>query len=120
MFLGLYLKWLQIPMSIYFQLSCSPNKDAAAEVMDQSRNRPSRPRLRSHGNSARVLVFENETEETACNVETEAHKCPTLPKVESKEAPVRPGQYKILFYSLIYISFDSVYLLCFYETISFV
>ncbi|EFN76840.1 Microtubule-associated serine/threonine-protein kinase 2 [Harpegnathos saltator] len=58
--------------------------------MDQSRNRPSRPRLRSHGNSARVLVFENETEETACNVETETHKRPILPKVESKEAPVRP------------------------------
>ncbi|XP_032679152.1 microtubule-associated serine/threonine-protein kinase 3 isoform X2 [Odontomachus brunneus] len=58
--------------------------------MDQSRNRPSRPRLRSHGNSARVLVFENETEETACNVETETHKHPNLPKMESKEAPVRP------------------------------
>lgn len=76
---------------IYFQLSHLPNKDAATGTMDQSRNRPSRPRLRSHGNSARVLVFENETEEAACNVETEAHKRPILPKGESKEAPVRPG-----------------------------
>lgn len=59
--------------------------------MDQTRNRPSRSRLRSHGNSARVLVFENETEETACNVEAEVHKRPIPPKVESKEAPVRPG-----------------------------
>ncbi|XP_011342558.1 microtubule-associated serine/threonine-protein kinase 3 isoform X2 [Ooceraea biroi] len=60
--------------------------------MDQTRNRPSRPRLRSHGNSARVLVFDqNETDETAnCNVETEADKRPIPPKVESKEAPVRP------------------------------
>ncbi|XP_020292428.1 microtubule-associated serine/threonine-protein kinase 3 isoform X2 [Pseudomyrmex gracilis] len=58
--------------------------------MDQTRNRPSRSRLRSHGNSARILVFENETEETACNVEAEIHKRPIPPKVESKEAPVRP------------------------------
>ncbi|XP_011701097.1 PREDICTED: microtubule-associated serine/threonine-protein kinase 3 isoform X3 [Wasmannia auropunctata] len=59
--------------------------------MDQTRNRPSRPRLRSHGNSARVLVFDqNEAEDTASNVETEMHKCPIPPKLESKEAPVRP------------------------------
>lgn len=58
--------------------------------MDQTRNRPSRPRLRSHGNSARVLVFDqNETDEIASNAETEAHK--RLLKLESKEAPVRPG-----------------------------
>lgn len=60
--------------------------------MDQTRNRSSRPRLRSHGNSARVLMFDqNETEETACHVETEMHKRPLPPKAESKEAPVRPG-----------------------------
>ncbi|GAB1864331.1 non-specific serine/threonine protein kinase [Camponotus japonicus] len=59
--------------------------------MDQTKNRPSRPRLRSHGNSARVLVFDqNETEETASNIETEVHKRPIPSKVESKEAPVRP------------------------------
>nr|XP_012234799.1 PREDICTED: microtubule-associated serine/threonine-protein kinase 3 isoform X1 [Linepithema humile]XP_012234800.1 PREDICTED: microtubule-associated serine/threonine-protein kinase 3 isoform X1 [Linepithema humile] len=59
--------------------------------MDQTRNRPSRPRLRSHGNSARVLVFDqNETEETACSMEAETHRRPIPPKVESKEAPVRP------------------------------
>ena len=61
--------------------------------MDQTKNRPSRPRLRSHGNSARVLVFDqNETEETASNIEAEVHKCPIAPKMESKEAPVRPGK----------------------------
>ncbi|XP_011637591.1 microtubule-associated serine/threonine-protein kinase 3 isoform X3 [Pogonomyrmex barbatus] len=61
------------------------------ESMDQTRNRPSRPRLRSHGNSARVLVFDqNEAEETAGNMEKEVHKRPIPPKVESKEAPVRP------------------------------
>ncbi|XP_011269060.1 microtubule-associated serine/threonine-protein kinase 3 isoform X1 [Camponotus floridanus] len=59
--------------------------------MDQTKNRPSRPRLRSHGNSARVLVFDqHETEETASNIETEVHKRPIPSKVESKEAPVRP------------------------------
>ncbi|KAL0101592.1 hypothetical protein PUN28_019018 [Cardiocondyla obscurior] len=59
--------------------------------MDQPKNRPSRPRLRSHGNSARVLVFDqNESEETAGNTETESHKRTVAPKLESKEAPVRP------------------------------
>ncbi|XP_029678016.1 microtubule-associated serine/threonine-protein kinase 2 isoform X2 [Formica exsecta] len=59
--------------------------------MDQTKNRPSRPRLRSHGNSARVLVFDqNEMEETASNIETEVHKRPIPSKMESKEAPVRP------------------------------
>ncbi|XP_070159421.1 microtubule-associated serine/threonine-protein kinase 3 isoform X2 [Polyergus mexicanus] len=58
--------------------------------MDQTKNRPSRPRLRSHGNSARVLVFDqNEMEETASNIETEVHKRPIPSKIESKEAPVR-------------------------------
>lgn len=61
--------------------------------MDQTKNRPSRPRLRSHGNSARVLVFDqNEMEETASNIETEVHKRPIPSNVESKEAPVRPGK----------------------------
>ncbi|XP_050482205.1 microtubule-associated serine/threonine-protein kinase 3 isoform X1 [Bombus huntii] len=59
--------------------------------MDQNRNRPSRPRLRSHGNSARVLVFDQaESEESACSTEAEVQKRPIPPKVESKEAPVRP------------------------------
>ncbi|CAK9805829.1 Microtubule-associated serine/threonine-protein kinase 2 [Anthophora quadrimaculata] len=59
--------------------------------MDQNRNRPSRPRLRSHGNSARVLVFDQtESEESACSTETEVQKYPIPPKMESKEAPVRP------------------------------
>ncbi|CAK9799798.1 Microtubule-associated serine/threonine-protein kinase 2 [Anthophora plagiata] len=59
--------------------------------MDQNRNRPSRPRLRSHGNSARVLVFDQtESEESACSTETEVQKHPIPPKMESKEAPVRP------------------------------
>lgn len=60
--------------------------------MDHTRNRPSRPRLRSHGNSARVLVFDqNEAEETASNMETELHKRSIPLKTESTEAPVRPG-----------------------------
>ncbi|XP_017754207.1 PREDICTED: microtubule-associated serine/threonine-protein kinase 3 isoform X3 [Eufriesea mexicana] len=59
--------------------------------MDQNRNRPSRPRLRSHGNSARVLVYDQaESEESACSTETEMQKRPIPLKVESKEAPVRP------------------------------
>ncbi|XP_015594405.1 microtubule-associated serine/threonine-protein kinase 3 isoform X2 [Cephus cinctus] len=59
--------------------------------MDQARNRPSRPRLRSHGNSARVLVFDQpESEETPCNMDGEVIRHPLPPKVESKEAPVRP------------------------------
>ncbi|XP_034172889.2 microtubule-associated serine/threonine (MAST) protein kinase dop isoform X1 [Osmia lignaria lignaria] len=59
--------------------------------MDQNRNRPSRPRLRSHGNSARVLVFDQaESEESACSTEAEIQRRPIPPKVESKEAPVRP------------------------------
>ncbi|CAL1688614.1 unnamed protein product [Lasius platythorax] len=59
--------------------------------MDQTKNRPSRPRLRSHGNSARVLVFDqNEMEESTSNTETEVHKHPIPSKIESKEAPVRP------------------------------
>lgn len=59
--------------------------------MEQSRNRPSRPRLRSHGNSARVLVFDQiESEDTNCSTEQTRNR-PTISKAESKEAPVRPG-----------------------------
>ncbi|XP_076177630.1 microtubule-associated serine/threonine (MAST) protein kinase dop isoform X2 [Ptiloglossa arizonensis] len=59
--------------------------------MDQNRSRPSRPRLRSHGNSARVLVFDQaESEESACSAEADVQKRPMLHKIESKEAPVRP------------------------------
>ncbi|XP_017889113.1 microtubule-associated serine/threonine-protein kinase 3 isoform X2 [Ceratina calcarata] len=59
--------------------------------MDPNRNRPSRPRIRSHGNSARILVFDQvESEESACSTETETQKRPIPLKVESKEAPVRP------------------------------
>ncbi|XP_028044723.1 microtubule-associated serine/threonine-protein kinase 3 isoform X2 [Monomorium pharaonis] len=59
--------------------------------MEQAKNRPSRPRLRSHNNSARVLVFDqNEAEETGSSMEIELHKRPVPSKLESKEAPVRP------------------------------
>ncbi|KZC12804.1 Microtubule-associated serine/threonine-protein kinase 1 [Dufourea novaeangliae] len=59
--------------------------------MDQNRNRPSRPRLRSHANSARVLVFDQtESEESTCSNEADVQKHPIPPKVESKEAPARP------------------------------
>ncbi|XP_076668775.1 microtubule-associated serine/threonine (MAST) protein kinase dop isoform X3 [Andrena cerasifolii] len=59
--------------------------------MDQNRNRPSRPRLRSHGNSARVLVFDYaESEESAYGAEADAQKRTVPPEVESKEAPARP------------------------------
>ncbi|XP_043674737.1 microtubule-associated serine/threonine-protein kinase 3 isoform X6 [Vespula pensylvanica] len=58
--------------------------------MEQSRNRPSRPRLRSHGNSARVLVFDQiESDDTNCSTEQTRNR-PTISKIESKEAPVRP------------------------------
>ncbi|XP_063981056.1 microtubule-associated serine/threonine-protein kinase 3 isoform X2 [Diachasmimorpha longicaudata] len=57
--------------------------------MDPGRNRQSRPRLRSHGNSARVLVFD-QTENEDGNGNGEKKK--QLPgKLESKEAPVRAG-----------------------------
>lgn len=63
--------------------------------MDQARNRPSRPRLRSHNNPARVLVFDQvESEDATPKTETEATRRPLPPKVESKEAPVRPGKFK--------------------------
>lgn len=59
--------------------------------MDQARNRPSRPRLRAHNNPARVLVFDQvESEDATPKTETEALRRPLPPKVESKEAPVRP------------------------------
>ncbi|KAK2589188.1 hypothetical protein KPH14_002002 [Odynerus spinipes] len=58
--------------------------------MELSRNRPSRPRLRSHGNSARVLVFDQpETDDANSNTE-QARNQPAISKIESKEAPVRP------------------------------
>ncbi|KAL2713773.1 microtubule-associated serine/threonine-protein kinase 3-like isoform X1 [Vespula squamosa] len=58
--------------------------------MEQSRNRPSRPRLRSHGNSARVLVFDQmESDDTNCSTEQTRNRS-TISKIESKEAPVRP------------------------------
>ena len=60
--------------------------------MDQARNRPSRPRLRAHNNPARVLVFDQvESEDAPSKSEAEATRRPLPPKVESKEAPVRPG-----------------------------
>ena len=61
--------------------------------MEQSRNRPSRPRLRTYGNSARVLVFDQAELEDASETKAEAevpHRS-VVTKVESKEAPVRPG-----------------------------
>ncbi|XP_033213967.1 microtubule-associated serine/threonine-protein kinase 2 [Belonocnema kinseyi] len=59
--------------------------------MDQARNRPSRPRLRSHNNPARVLVFDQvESEDVPSKSEAETSRRPLPPKVESIEAPVRP------------------------------
>ncbi|XP_031839453.2 microtubule-associated serine/threonine (MAST) protein kinase dop isoform X2 [Nomia melanderi] len=59
--------------------------------MDQNRNRPSRPRLRNHGNSARALVFDQtESEESVGSAEADVQKRPIPFKMESKEAPVRP------------------------------
>ncbi|XP_043281471.1 microtubule-associated serine/threonine-protein kinase 3 isoform X2 [Venturia canescens] len=60
--------------------------------MDPVRNRPSRPRLRSHGNSARVLVFDQvENDESPGNAELESSARQVQPpKPISKEAPVRP------------------------------
>lgn len=61
--------------------------------MDPGRNRPSRPRLRSHGNSARVLVFDQtDNDETCGNADGETKK--QLPgRIESTEAPVRAGEH---------------------------
>lgn len=63
--------------------------------MDPGRNRPSRPRLRSHGNSARVLVFDQAESEDHKNNSTEnesiRRQIPT--KIESKEAPVKAGNF---------------------------
>lgn len=68
--------------------------------MDPGRNRPSRPRLRSHGNSARVLVFdqaESDDHQPGAgksldgNSEATMMRRSLLAKVESKEAPVRDG-----------------------------
>ncbi|XP_001607681.2 microtubule-associated serine/threonine-protein kinase 3 isoform X2 [Nasonia vitripennis] len=75
--------------------------------MDQPKNRQSRPRLRTHSNSARVLVFDQaESQERSAASSTmepqqqqqqQQQKQPEVPrrllstsKVESKEAPVRP------------------------------
>ncbi|XP_057319918.1 microtubule-associated serine/threonine-protein kinase 3 isoform X2 [Microplitis mediator] len=59
--------------------------------MDPGRNRPSRPRLRSHGNPSRVLVFDQvESEDHKNNpMEPETARRSLPAKVESKEAPVR-------------------------------
>ncbi|XP_034933867.1 microtubule-associated serine/threonine-protein kinase 3 isoform X2 [Chelonus insularis] len=57
--------------------------------MDPSKNRQSRSRLRSHGNSARVLVFDQlESEDNkSATVETEMVQKSLPVKGESKEAP---------------------------------
>ncbi|XP_074098538.1 microtubule-associated serine/threonine (MAST) protein kinase dop isoform X1 [Cotesia typhae] len=59
--------------------------------MDPGRNRPSRPRLRSHGNPSRVLVFDQAESEDHKNnpMEPETTRRSLPAKVESKEAPVR-------------------------------
>ncbi|CAB0041495.1 unnamed protein product, partial [Trichogramma brassicae] len=60
-------------------------------TMDQPRNRPSRPRLRMHSNSARVLVFDQaESEQVAGKMESDRQQQtkPATSKGESKEAPV--------------------------------
>ncbi|KAL7287339.1 hypothetical protein TKK_0018462 [Trichogramma kaykai] len=62
--------------------------------MDQPRNRPSRPRLRMHSNSARVLVFDQtESEQVAGKMESDRQQQtkPATSKGESKEAPVPTG-----------------------------
>lgn len=75
-----------------FQVTLIVRGKSDRGTMDQNRNRPSRPRLRSHGNSARVLVFDHaESEESAYGVETDVQKRTAPPEVESKEAPARPG-----------------------------
>lgn len=63
--------------------------------MDPGRNRPSRPRLRSHGNPSRVLVFDQvESEDHKNNpMEPETARRSLPAKVESKEAPVRACKY---------------------------
>lgn len=65
--------------------------------MDQPRSRPSRPRLRMHGNSARVLIFDQvESEQSGTNMESEIpRRIIQTSKIESKEAPVRPGLFFI-------------------------
>ena len=70
--------------------------------MDQTKNRPSRPRLRTPSNSARVLVFDQAESEqgaaaAAAKMEPNTSDVPrrllSTPKIESKEAPVRPGMF---------------------------
>ena len=67
--------------------------------MDQPRNRPSRPRLRTHNNSARVLVFDQaEPDQATGKMEPEIpRRLLSTSKVESKEAPVRPGFTNIIY-----------------------
>ncbi|XP_046482879.1 microtubule-associated serine/threonine-protein kinase 3 isoform X1 [Neodiprion pinetum] len=64
--------------------------------MDQAKNRPSRARFRSASNSARILVFDQpETSESKAKSEMEGYRNLTLPKMESKEAPVKPAADEI-------------------------
>ncbi|XP_015123997.1 microtubule-associated serine/threonine-protein kinase 3 isoform X3 [Diachasma alloeum] len=78
-----------IPLA-YYSYFCDIEKIEDC-TMDPGRNRPSRPRLRSHGNSARVLVFDQtENEDSSGNGDGEKKR--QLPeRLESKEAPVRAG-----------------------------
>lgn len=66
--------------------------------MEQTRNRPSRPRLRSHGNSARVLIFDQrESEERPSNMSSGSRKGQSpMTKEETQETPIRPGYYSNL------------------------
>lgn len=94
-----------------------PFRKSSCKIMDQSRNRQSRPRLRAHSgsssSSARVLVFDqqNETSEqagggAAAGAATNTGKTdpdvviprrPLPTKPESKEAPVKPGNFTVCY-----------------------
>lgn len=81
-----------------FQPLCDISCIRNCGSMDPVRNRPSRPRLRSHGNSARVLVFDQaDAEDGTSNAEADSTaRQPQPPKVVSKEAPVRPGRFSFI------------------------
>lgn len=94
-------------------------------MMDQSKNRPSRPRIRAHNSTtARILVFDQNEQQleqisdtnnsdNSGNIKMESdnqnpQQLPTnrllaTPKIDGKEVPVKPGLFfcffKILFSS---------------------
>ena len=85
--------------------------------MDQTRNRPSRPRLRTHANTARVLVFDQtEPEEGSSKMESDTTKQVLPSKAESKEAPTHSG----LFFSSIKLAATIVAFYLFFCFIFFI